>query len=57
MNAYLIFGIVALIAFAFIVLGKVFAGVGVIILFAEVIVFAFFILFHGDDIEPPGPKI
>jgi hypothetical protein len=59
MNAYLIFGAVAVIAIALVTLGKVLAGVGAIILFAEAIIFAFYVLFNSDEgpHDPPGPKI
>lgn len=56
MNPYLIFGIVALAAFGMLVLGKVFAGIGLVVLFIEAILFAFFVLFKGDSDAPQGPS-
>lgn len=60
MNGYLIFVIVGLAAFGLLVLGKMFAAVGALLLFFEAIVFAFYMLFKDDSYEPPeppGPKI
>lgn len=55
MNAYLVFGIVALAAFGMLILGKVFAGIGVAVLFVEAVAFAFYVLYGSHD-EPKGPS-
>lgn len=59
-NAILIFLLIGLAAFAMLVLGKVFAMVGMVVLFAEAVVFAFYMMARDENVDKgpsSGPKI